>query len=97
MGIKLQCLYSHIADLAVTVLLLGFCLATLTEMQDRYDVECHAVETSWLFEFEICYLDGCKSLALNSRQQTKTIQFESYVPWSMHFPFLLQHSFSPPL
>lgn len=62
MVIRLQCLYSHIAEIhsvfhrrAATVFCsthtvmchrTGFRLATLIKMQDRYDVECHAVESS---------------------------------------------------
>lgn len=78
MGIRLQCLYSHIADVhcgpiqfSVALALLGFCLATLIMMQDWCDVERCAVEASQLSEFEICYLDDSKGLVLNSWQQTK--------------------------
>lgn len=84
MVMKLQCLYSHIADIHCVIYqgaVTGFCsthTVSCYRIGDEswlgtpqvYDVEGRAVETFQLPEFEICYLDDCENPAINSWLQT---------------------------
>lgn len=77
MGIKLQCLLSRIADMSVTV----FCGIHTVKVWPACTNTCRT-GMMWsvmlLNPPEICHLDDCKSLALNTWQQTVAVRSESY-------------------